>query len=178
MTNPCFRQAMTCTLWRIFFSPSSLSTSLSSSPPPLILSTHTLHSVCSTDFLPPVSPPFYPPHLSSPLPMQLHFVDPNFPFTPSLLPFYPLLHLTSLYLSHCSVYHLPATSSSSIAPPFCFFLPSVTDSSSHLAPQHPRYCCLRSFLLSHCLLSSSFCLPIISFLFVFLFSSLSLVCVN
>lgn len=85
--------------------------------PSFILSTHTLHSVCSTDFLPPVSPPFYPPHFSS-LPMQLHFADPNFPSTPSLLFFYPSFHLTSLYLSHCSVYHLPATLSSSIPPPF------------------------------------------------------------
>lgn len=99
----------------------SLSTPLSSSPPPFILSTHTLHSVCSTDFLPPVSlPPFYPSHLGS-LPMQLHFADPNFPSTPPLLSFYPSLHLTSLYLSRCSVYHLPATLSSSIPPPSCLF---------------------------------------------------------
>lgn len=64
---------------------STLSTSLSSSPPPFILSTHTLHSVCSTDFLPPVSlPPFYPPHLGF-LPMQLYFADPNFTSIPPLL---------------------------------------------------------------------------------------------
>lgn len=91
-------------------------------PPSFILSTHTLHSVCSTDFLPPVSPPFYPPHFGS-LPMQLHFADPNFSSTPSLLFFYPSLHLTSLYLSHCLVYHLPAALSSSIPPPLCPFFP-------------------------------------------------------
>lgn len=113
-------------------SSSSLSTSLSSSPPPFILSTHTLHSVCSTDFLPPVSlPPFYPPHLGS-LPMQLHFADPNFPSTPPLLlsisPSDLALPLPLLSLSLTGYIIQPH--SSSLLP----FSPRIpTNSSSHLA---------------------------------------------
>lgn len=62
----------------LFFFSTSLS--LPSSPPPFILSSHTLHSVCSTDFLPPVSlPPFYPPHLAS-LPDAAALRRPKFPF--------------------------------------------------------------------------------------------------
>lgn len=95
---------------------------LSSTPPPIILSTHTLHSVCSTDFLPPVSPPFCPPHLSS-LPTQLHFINTNFPSTFLPLSVYPFLHLTSLYLFPCSVYHLPASSSDSVSTLLLLFAP-------------------------------------------------------
>lgn len=60
---------------------------------------------------------------------------------PPLLSFYPSLHLTSLYLSRCSVYHLPATLSSSIPPPSCLFSACIsTNSSFHFAssiPPHP-----------------------------------------
>lgn len=71
-------------------SSSSLPTSLHIifTPPPLLFipSTHTLHSVCSTDFLPPVSlPQFYPPHLDSLSPCSCTPPTQIFASTPPLL---------------------------------------------------------------------------------------------
>lgn len=145
---------------------SSLSTSLhiifTSPPPPCFLSTHTLHSVCSTDFLPPVSlPHFYPPHLDSPDAAALR--RPKF-FLPALISFYPSLHLTSLSFPCCSVYHLPATLSSSTPPPSCLFqpaflpIPLLSSASPCILPVSSALAfCSLSF--SICPLSCSFGLP-------------------
>lgn len=117
-------------------------------PPPRLLfipSTHTLHSVCSTDFLPPVSfPQFYPPHLDS-LPVQLHSVDPNFAPTPPLLlsisasDLALLLLLLSLSLTS---YIIRPPHSSSLLPISC----APTNSSPRLAFSIPlNLACLFCF---------------------------------
>lgn len=124
-------------------------------PPPCFLSTHTLHSVCSTDFLPPVSlPHFYPPHLDSPDAAALR--RPKF-FLPALISFYPSLHLTSLSFPCCSVYHLPATLSSSTPPPSCLFQPAFLPIPLLISPSASPCILPVSSALAFCSLSFSIC---------------------
>lgn len=90
------RMLMTVTL-HLLPSSSSLSTSLSSSPPilPLIPSLHILYVLSAQLISCLLSPPplFYTLHLSS-FPTQMHFVNPHFPSTLSLPSHRPSLHLT------------------------------------------------------------------------------------
>ncbi len=168
--------------WRLLCTPIlllsvSCSLILTSSPLPFILSTHTLHSVCSTDFLPPVSlPPFHSPHLCS-LPMQLHIADPNFPSTPplhlSISPSDLALPLPLLSRS-LTRYIIQLHSSSS----FHFRLKVLPIPSLILPVASPCILlvfsalvfCFLSFSVS--LMSASFGLPPVTF-FCFSFSSLS-----
>lgn len=132
-------------------SPPSLPTSLSH-PHPLhlsslhilyILSAQLISCLLSLSFSLPF---FFYPSSSRLSPDAAALRRPKFLFPP-LLSFYSSLHLTSLYLSRCSVYHLPATLSSSIPPPSCLFSPGApSNSSSHLAFSiAPHRACLFCF---------------------------------
>lgn len=72
---------------------------------------------------------------------------------PSLLYFYPSLYLTSLYLSRFSVYHLPATISSSIPPPYCLFRPVFLPILSLISPSASSCILLVFSALAFCFLS-------------------------
>lgn len=143
---------------------------------PTIYPLFTYSTFCLLNWFPAscLSPPFLPS--SSRLSPRCSCTSSTQISLPPLLSFYPSLHLTSLYLSRCSVYHLPATLSGSIpSPPFCLFSSCFsTNSSPRLSSQHPPSPRLSFLLWLFCflwfsvsLLSSSFGLPPVTFLFLF-----------
>lgn len=125
-------------------SSSALSTSLSLSlshlhPPRFILSTHTLHSVCSTDFL---SIPLFTLLISAPSRCSC---TSSTQISLLLFSFHPSLHLTSLYLSPLLSLSLTGYI---IQLHFFFFSPPIPSAS-------PTFlCCSLSFSVGF--LSSSF----------------------
>lgn len=131
---------------------------------PSIYPLYTYSTFCLLNWFPAscLSPLFLPP--SSRLSLDAAALRrPKFPFHPSspLLSFYPSLYLTSLYLSRCSVYHLPATLSSSIPPPSCLF---TLRSYQFLLSSRLRYPPLHLAVFSAspvCFLSFSIRLPVL-----------------
>lgn len=142
---------------------SSISSSTSHlHPPPFILSSHTLHSVCSTDFLPPVSlPPFSPLLISafsrcSCTPSTQMLLPPLLSFSISQSDLALPLPLLSLSLTG---YIIQLHSSSFLFFLFPPFVPS--NASSHLAFSIPAASCLSPLLCvsDFSRLASASCLP-------------------